>query len=635
MWRKLTSFRFQDARIQHKLSVVIVATSMAVLALTCATFVTYEFFAFRRATSRNLLSLAQVISANSTAALGFQDEKTAREILSTLAVEDQIAAAALYLQNGKLFATYPVTGTDFPQDVTIRGPIFEDGHLVLAIPVSEGGRTLGTLYMRMGLRVLWVRVAGFAVLVSFVMAASIALSILLARKLQRSISEPVLELARTARLVSREKNYTARARKFGSDELAELTENFNEMLHQVQQHQCALGEAKEIAESASQAKDHFLATLSHELRTPLTPVLAVVSNLCSEQDLPADVLEQLEIVRRNTELEARLIDDLLDLTRVVRGKLELRRAVVDLHELVQHAIDTCYHRKEGVRPLYIATHLDAASHLVHAEASRLTQILWNLLNNAIKFSRDHGTITITSRNDPAAGTVSVAIADEGVGIPSEVLPRIFNAFEQGARETTRQFGGLGLGLSISKALADLHGGNLIAESDGPDQGAVFTLTLPVTTVAAASPPLRPTSVPQPAAGNGIHPDGKLKILLVEDHADTALVLQRLLKSRGYLVSHAPRVEDAVATFSGGHFDLLISDLGLPDGTGLDLMKSVQAIRPVPAIALSGFGMEDDTARSKAAGFAVHLTKPVDVDLLVEKIQGLTADRNQPNSISPR
>ncbi len=374
----------------------------------------------------------------------------------------------------------------------------------------------------------------------------------------------------------------------------------------------ALRLALDEAEAAGRAKDQFLAVLSHELRNPLNPVLVGVSALLTDPDTPDSVRPTLEVTRRNVALEARLIDDLLDVTRIRQGKLTLQREVVDASVLVREAIEIC--RKEiAAASLRLTLDLSSPCHHVEADPARIQQVLWNLIKNAAKFTPAGGSIEVRSRLADD-NTLIVEVSDTGVGITPEALPRIFNAFEQGDSWITRQFGGLGLGLAISRSLAEAHGGRLSAASAGSGQGSTFTLALP--TVPAPAARLRGH---RPSQGVAALP--LLRILLVEDNPDSRRILSRLLRSRGHRVTTAASVACArSATASEGPFDLVISDLGLPDGSGLDVMRHVLSCGPAKGIALSGYGREDDIRQTRDAGFSAHLTKPVDFTRLEDEIR---------------
>ncbi len=375
-----------------------------------------------------------------------------------------------------------------------------------------------------------------------------------------------------------------------------------------------LHQAKAAAEEANQAKDHFIAVLSHELRTPLTPVLTTLQMMEKDDRLPVEDRESLSMVRRNVELETRLIDDLLDLTRISRGKVELHLSIVNLHETLRHAIQICDSDIRS-KQLKLILQRKARDHHVQGDAARLQQILWNLLKNAIKFTPSGGTISLRTENR-TPGRISVTIADSGVGIEPDRLACIFDAFEQGGKHVTRMFGGLGLGLAICKGLVNLHGGTLAADSEGPNTGAVFTLELSCTMAVEPVVPLSNRSDAQSSGHKG------RRILLVEDHPDTAQAMVRLLKRQGYEVRPTDSVAGALQAAEAEPFDLLISDIGLPDGSGLDVIRQLSLKRAIKGIALSGYGMEEDVQKSREAGFAAHLTKPVDVELLIKTLRGL-------------
>lgn len=363
------------------------------------------------------------------------------------------------------------------------------------------------------------------------------------------------------------------------------------------------------AEASERAKDEFLAVLSHELRTPLSPVLTAAQMLETDESTTAKVRTLGALIRRNTELEARLIDDLLDLTRVSRGKLSLNLEPVDVHATISEVLRSCATDLEEKR-LVVELDLAASQRVVSADQARLQQVLWNVLKNAAKFSSQGGTITVATRN-PAPGHLAFMVMDEGAGIEADVLPRIFNAFEQGGSEVTKRFGGLGLGLAVSRALVEAQGGTIEASSAGRDRGAIFTVTLPLSR--------RPSSPGDSVQAAEAPPARRLSVLLVEDHEDTATMLSELLRNRGYDVKTADTLAAALRIAGTQSFDLLVSDIGLPDGNGHDLMRQLSARGPVRGVALSGYGMERDIAESRAAGFLEHLTKPVSPQRLIESL----------------
>jgi signal transduction histidine kinase/CheY-like chemotaxis protein len=370
---------------------------------------------------------------------------------------------------------------------------------------------------------------------------------------------------------------------------------------------------------ANAAKDQFLALLSHELRNPLSPVIAMVGEL--EANIPDSrpVHEALEVIRRNVELEARLIDDLLDVTRIAKGKLQLSFEIICVDEILRRAHEIC--RDDiAAKDLQVEFRFHAAHAHVEGDPARLQQVFWNLIKNSVKFTPEKGSIIIETVN-PASDEIEIRISDTGIGIEPEKIDKIFNAFEQGQIAITRRFGGLGLGLAISKAMVDAHGGKIRVASPGKDRGSTFSLNLK--TVAA------PT-----AAGDGAEEGSSAtregapgvpmlrRVLVVDDHRDTCTGMKMMLERRGYEITVAHSAEQALEKTHEQDFDLLISDIGLPDRSGYDLMRELRERKGLLGIALSGFGTEHDVSEARAAGFSEHLTKPINFERLEQAIQNL-------------
>lgn len=365
--------------------------------------------------------------------------------------------------------------------------------------------------------------------------------------------------------------------------------------------------ARAEAEAANQAKDRFLAMLSHELRTPLSPVLHAVALIREETQVDPATGTLLDTIQRNVQLEARLIDDLLDLARIRNGKLQLHLETVDLHTLLGRAAEICQpdllHKN-----ITLQMKMEAKLHFQKADAARIQQIFCNLIGNAAKYSHPGGVIVVSTSDLLPAGQIEICVEDTGIGIAPERIERIFDAFEQAHEGRST---GLGLGLAICRALVERHGGEIVARSEGAGRGSAFSVRLP----AEAEPPASEGIAQSPQAPSRL----LLRVLLVEDHHDTGTQLKRLLVRRGYTVTLSSSVAEARAEMeSGTDFDVLVSDIGLPDGEGLELMQPFQSAagdRPTAGIALSGYGMAEDIAQSEQAGFDYHLTKPVDISEL--------------------
>ena len=405
-----------------------------------------------------------------------------------------------------------------------------------------------------------------------------------------------------------------------------------------------LKRARDEAVAASRAKDDFLAALSHELRTPLNPVLLLASDAANDARLSPEVRANFDLILKNVNLEARLIDDLLDLTRITRGKLHLDQHGYTLHAILRDALANV----EGellAKHLQLEVKLSAIDSRVLGDSVRLQQIFWNILKNAVKFTPEGGRIFVSTELLPDQNQVRLQVTDSGIGMTDNELSRVFLAFTQGDHAISgvgaHRFGGLGLGLTITKMLVDLHGGKIQAFSEGRDRGSTFQVDLPLAPEDLPDRPATSSLISHSTApfANAAIP-GKSRsgrrILLVEDHAPTRQTLQHLLRQRKFDVTAVDSTATALNMMQMGEFDLVISDIGLPDQNGYELMAALRALKPdLPGIALSGYGMEDDLARSRAAGFQAHLVKPVTIGMLEDAIANIrsVATHRNANSIS--
>ena len=374
--------------------------------------------------------------------------------------------------------------------------------------------------------------------------------------------------------------------------------------------------ARGEAERANRAKDDFVAMVSHELRTPLNAILGWTQLMTRGRNDPALIQRGMDVVARNTRLQAQLISDLLDISRIVAGKLQLETRSVDLRSIVGEALVTmeAEARSKGV---VIEPLLDDAGALVHGDASRLQQICWNLLSNAVKFTPRGGRVRARLTFDGPWARIEVA--DTGVGIRPEFLPHVFDRFQQADRSITRQFGGLGLGLSIVKHLVELHGGTVQAASEGEGKGSTFTVTLPVVSDLTAQERRRD---PAESVDIGVALDA-IRLLVVEDEADTLEFLRRLLTTHGATVLTAATASEALSLVRDERPDLMISDIGLPEMDGYDLIQTVRRQpspgRDIPAIALTAYARTEDRTRALRAGYQAHIAKPVEPNELLAMV----------------
>jgi signal transduction histidine kinase len=385
--------------------------------------------------------------------------------------------------------------------------------------------------------------------------------------------------------------------------------------------------SRDAAETANRLKDDFLATLSHELRTPLNAIVGW-TQILRDPDTPKDVLaEGLETIERNAKVQAQLIEDLLDISRIISGKLRLEVQAVDLVGVIRSAVASVAPAADA-RGVRIEQTLDPAAAAVTGDPARLQQVAWNLLSNAVKFTPRDGRVRVAlARVD---SHVEFTVADTGRGIEPAFLPYVFDRFRQADASTKRTQGGLGLGLAIVRQLVELHGGTVAASSAGPDRGATFTVTLPLSALKAAPPDAARPDQSIPALAAAVRPCDLtgLRLLIVDDDPDSLTVLARLLETCGARVVTAGGAADALAALATGPFDVVVSDIGMPGQDGYDLIREIRALPAdrggrTPAIALTAFARTEDRQRALAAGFQIHATKPVDRAELTALIASLT------------
>ncbi|MGF1633534.1 MAG: PAS domain S-box protein [Phycisphaerae bacterium] len=384
----------------------------------------------------------------------------------------------------------------------------------------------------------------------------------------------------------------------------------------------AAEDARHAAESASAAKDRFLAMLSHELRTPLTPVMMALGMLANRPDLDDSLRRDLGMMRRNLDLEARLIDDLLDLSRILNGKMTLRLQPLSMHDVCRQVIQSMQPDLDAAR-LRLVSDLSASPDTIQADAARIHQVLSNLLRNAVKFTPPNAKITVgTFTRDER---LHVEVRDEGCGIEPACLQQLFEPFFQGTGTVRERLGGLGLGLSIARAIVELHGGQITANSEGPGRGATFAISLPLVDDRVNTPLIDEPEAP-------LVTSRPVRVLVVEDHRDTLALMKRLLIGAGFDVTaadcfNAAIAADEAARKAGRPVELLVSDFDLPDGNGCDLIRRLKAADPsLLGLVLSGFGMESDVKRCLEAGFSEHLTKPVDIRQVSDTLKRLALQR---------
>lgn len=609
--------------VRYKVMAVILATTLAALLVSTIALLTYEVRNYRNFLQADATTQADIIGRTSTPALQFNDPEAAAATLALLETRRDIKAAAIYKANGDLFARFVRPGEASVPSVhgDVGGTRFGRGTFEYTHSIVENEELLGTVYLRANYD-LTERLGDHLIILGAIMGLSLIVAAVISVRLQRSVTAPVLAVTELARKVIDERDFTLRAERTSNDEIGVLVDSFNAMLSEVGQRTTALEDtnrrlrreseerrsAEEALLAADRRKDEFLATLAHELRNPLAPMVTAL-DLIGDPAHARESPRAMEIVRRQLAHMVRLVDDLLDVSRITRGKLAVHTQTVDLASIIQSAVDTTapLARERGHT---VTVHLPDEEVLLDGDPVRLSQVFSNLLSNAAKYTQRDGEIRIDAV--VSNGRVRVTISDNGIGIAPESLQTIFEMFTQGDSSVERTQSGLGVGLALTKRLIELHGGTITAYSPGAGRGSAFVAEFDVldsrpAAMPAASRPL--DAVPR-----------RHRILLVDDNVDFVTSLSLLLESLGHDVGVAHDAESGVQVARRLRPDVAFLDIGLPVVSGYDLARQLREL-PETAhtllIALSGWGQEQDRSRSKEAGFAQHLVKPVDLATITD------------------
>jgi signal transduction histidine kinase/DNA-binding response OmpR family regulator len=644
---------FRDMPIKRKLSLVVVLTSSGALLLACLALITSEMITFRREMARNLIVLASGIAYNSSAALDFNDPAAVTETLSALRVEDHVMGGCLYTEDDVIFAQYVRKGTQvtFPNKPGADGYQFEKDRLVLFRPVMQNDRRLGTIYVQADLEAVDDRLRVYAGVVAAVLVAAFLVSLVFSAILHRFIARPILEMAATTKAISEKKDYSVRAEFRSQDELGLLTDGFNQMLTSIQERETALSQTNEalkqeigerirtqeeltrlnetleqrVAErtreavEANRAKSEFLANMSHELRTPLNSVIGFANILLKNKgrNLQSDDLTFLDRIVANGKHLLSLINQILDLSKIEARKVELELAPVPLDAMVREVVAQLEGQVRG-RDVRLLVELPPAVAPFETDAAKLKQVLINLVGNAIKFT-EKGRVTVRVVADPATGRPTrIDVADTGIGIPTERLGQIFEAFQQADPSTARKFGGTGLGLTISQALCQLLGYRIEVASE-VNKGSTFRIILvrpseplPAGTGsdARAARPLKPSTTWH---GRSLEEWSGLRtrvVLVIDDEPDARLLLTHFIEECGYRVITAGSGEEGLRMAREVQPDLITLDLLMPRMDGWQVLSAIKTdpqIAHIPVVVISVVAREK---KGTVFGAVEVLQKPV-------------------------
>jgi signal transduction histidine kinase len=609
--------RFVRHSISRKLMLVVLATTFTGLLLSALAMLGYDIRNYQSAWVGDLRSQAELIARSSAPAVNFNDPKAAQENLASLRARPAIESAAIYGPDGALFSSYVRDGArgEVPPAAPPQGVRIDGEHIAVSQPLASDHERVLTVYLRARYE-LWERLRNYALILGAVMLGSLLLAGLISIWLQAGFIRPVLEVTAVAREVMQRRDFSLRVKKTTSDEIGVLVDAFNEMLDEVGQRAAALEASnrnlhREMVErrSAEQAllqadrrKDEFLATLAHELRNPLAPLMNGLEIMRLDNSGSPAVKRTREVMERQLRQMVRLVDDLLDVSRITTGKLVVRRSRVELAAVLNNAVELTesFIAKRGHT---LEVSLPDAPAWLEADATRLAQVFSNLLNNAAKYTDAGGRIRLSAQID--GGQARVAVVDNGIGIAPEMLPRVFEMFTQADYSLERANAGLGVGLSLARRLVELHDGRLEARSDGVGCGSTFTVTLPL---APAAPDRAPS--PAPAAA-GAKPR---RILVADDNVDFANSLENLLSGLGQQVRISYDGEQAFADAKEFLPEFAFLDIGLPKLNGYGLarrLRSNAATRDCVLIAVTGWGQDRDRELARDAGFDEHLVKPLE------------------------
>ena len=610
--------------VRSKLITMAVSTTFVALLAAAIAMLLYDLRTFQQTWVDDLSTQADIVAAVTAPALAFNDVKSASQNLAVLRVRPQIVAGAVYTAAGKRFAQYAqqqAQDLSFPDTPGAPGSRVERGELVVVRNIVDNGELLGSVYLRSRYDLVG-RLLSYAAILGVVMLAALVIAALVASRLQKSITRPLIAVTNVAREVMQQRDFTLRVPGTEKGEIGVLVTAFNDMLAEIGRRSHALQEANltlehegQVRHRAEQAlltadrrKDEFLATLAHELRNPLAPIRTGLDILRLRSGDAQATQRATDIMERQLRQMVRLVDDLLDVSRINTGKFAIKMGRVELKAVVNDAL-------EVVRS-YIELHghelvidLPDRPVFLNGDATRLAQVLSNLLNNAAKYTNRGGRVTLSARVEDK--TLVVTVADNGIGIAPDMIANVFEMFVQVDSTLERTNAGLGVGLSLARRLVELHHGTIEAKSGGIGRGTEFTVRLPI----VVEPELPTKSSPATFITAETY-----RILLADDNVDFVNSIGALLSAMGHSVVITHNGPDALTAAARFCPDFAFLDIGLPQMSGYDLARGIRKLACGPQtllIAVTGWGQEKDRQLAFEAGFDHHMVKPVRFEQIEE------------------
>ncbi|RZL33605.1 MAG: response regulator [Rubrivivax sp.] len=611
--------------LQVRLNRAVFATTLCALLLSAASLLAFEGLTVRNTLVRDLSTQADLVARSVVAALAFDDPHTAQESVELLRQRPRVLAAEVLRADGGRFASFgppPDAHGLLTEEPSHR---FAGSHLVAVYPVVQGEERLGWVVVEAE-HDLWERLFHYALIEAVVTLVALSVAFVVFRGLQRSITRPLLHIGDIATQATSRRDWSVRAVETADNaDVAALLAAFNRMLSEVQGSTLELeremeerGRAEAALRQADRTKDEFLATLGHELRNPLAPMVNSVALLRRRGADPALAQKAIEILDRQLRHISKLIDDLLDVSRIKTGKLRLSLERLDLAPLAR-AVAESVAPQAAERGLRFSAELPERACLVSGDAVRLAQVLNNLLNNAMRYTPSGGEVELRLACDQ--DRVRLEVRDSGIGVPEALQEEIFDLFAQGDKRLERGNTGLGIGLTLARQLVRLHGGDISLHSEGANLGACFVVDLPA--IAEAPPPEQPAS-PAQATAAGL-PRGR--VLIADDNVDFASTLAALLEDHGCATEVVHNGMDALASLQARPAAMAVLDIGMPGLNGYELarrLKQDPRTRAIPLVAVTGWGQASDRQAAAQAGFDHHLMKPVSSDAILALLGALAS-----------